>query len=111
LEDAFSGYLERAERVRELVVEAWALAAEACRSGCAREVCEGLVEDALGAAMDEAEEAVRLPGPWLSLPHVAEAARRLREAAERLRGAGCREEAGLLEEAARRLSMADALGG
>lgn len=105
------GYGERAERARELVVEAWALAAEACRSGCARGVCEELVEDALAAAIDEAEEAERLPGPWLSLPGVAEAARRLREAAERLREEGCAEEAGLLEEAARRLSMADALGG
>jgi hypothetical protein len=104
------GYEERAERARELVVEAWALVAEACRSPCAREECEGF-EDVLGAAMDEAEEAARLPGPWLSIPHVGEASRRLEEAARRLRERGCLEEAGLLEEAARRLAMADALGG
>jgi tRNA G37 N-methylase Trm5 len=67
-------YRERAERVRELVVEAWALVAEACRSSCARKACEE-VEDYLASAIDEAEEAARLPGPWLSIPHVAEAAR------------------------------------
>ena len=103
-------YEERVERARELVLEAWSLVAEACRNPCARSVCEQ-VEDTLAAAMDEAEEAARLPGPWLSIPHASEAARRLQEAARVLEEQGCREEAGLLEEAARRLNMADALGG
>ena len=104
------GYEERAERARELVLEAWSLVSEACRSSCARDVCEDL-EDPLAAVMDEAEEAARLPGPWLSLPSAQAAARRLEEAARELEERGCREEAGLLREAARRLHMADALGG
>ncbi len=104
------GYGERAERARELVVEAWSLVAEACRSPCARDSCER-IEDDLAAVMDEAEEAIRLPGPWLSLPHAQRAARRLEEEARALEGKGCGEEAELFREAARRLLMADALGG
>lgn len=102
------GYEERAERIRELVLEAMGYVREACRSSCARSSCDR-VEDSLAAAMDEAEEAARLPGPWLRLPSLAAAARRLEEEAERLEALGCREEASLFREAAQRLYMADTL--
>ena len=99
---------EAGEAVLELVFEALRFVREACRGGCAREACER-VEDLLGEAMDEAEEAAHGLG-FVRLSAVGRAAAVLEAEAGRLEGAGCREEAELFREAARRLSMAYQLG-
>jgi len=99
-------YEEATEHIRELVLEALLYIQEACRRTCARASCEN-IEDYIAAAMDEAEEAARNPSPWIHTPSLQLAARHIEKEAVVLDEKGCREEAELFREAARRLYMAD----
>ncbi len=99
-------YEEVIEHIRELVLEALLYIQEACRRTCSRVSCEN-IEDYLAAAMDEAEEAARNPSPWIHTPSLQLAARQIEKEAVVLDEKGCKEEAELFREAARRLYMAD----
>ncbi|BES82836.1 hypothetical protein [Pyrodictium abyssi] len=96
--------IERGEAAAELATEALSYVSEACRSPRLRSVCERL-EDVLVAALDEARE-IEL-APYVPRPPVAieAAARELEQAAREAEKMGLGEEASLLWEAARRLSM------